>query len=445
MREERRRIQKDIAQREWEIVQLKRRLNVLIPIASLPSELLGEIFALASYYRSSLCQPHTWREVALGNPSLWSNIGIINDALTRQVLARSGDVPLTMSSDLRIWRRSLRATDTFNHVLPHIHRVLTLAITTSREDLERLHAVEDGVARNLEHLRLTDDGTFGTDEQLPWVSNLVGPRLHNLEITGFSIPSIRMLLLLTLTTLRLTEYRDCTDDLSILHLLRTLPALGELELIPPLQRHAILGHVERYTELSQLRHLRLRALLREALWVDAETAFVFTGSCHIQSWDLDDTWQAPTLKLKIYPRNGNTPEPLINALPWVDVEYLLVSGLALHRLRALFKRMREVTLSHICDATMAKVRNVLVHEEADGQAAESTRKPNRFPHLQRLILDEMLYAEALSDVLEQRAKMNHRIKRLDIRGPTLEDGVRDRLKKHDESLTWRERMERLGT
>ena len=96
------------------LLSLRRRRNAVIPISSLPTEVIAAIFSifrlleideplrldcgvqvyLAWLRVTHVC--HQWREIALNNPLLWSRIDFANITLAGAVemLARAKKVPL---------------------------------------------------------------------------------------------------------------------------------------------------------------------------------------------------------------------------------------------------------------------------------------------------------------------------------------------------------------
>ena len=83
---------------------LSRRRNELVPISSLPTEIITEIILLASAQRRNvrlawlnvahIC--HQWREIVLNQPLFWSHINVTNltSAGAAEMLTRAKEVPL---------------------------------------------------------------------------------------------------------------------------------------------------------------------------------------------------------------------------------------------------------------------------------------------------------------------------------------------------------------
>ena len=93
-------------------LRLRRNLNALSPISSLPPEVFNTIFSLlcpsslnrdpdhhrARLYVSYVC--HQWREIALNQPLLWSNVNFTTISLAgaKEILARAKSVPLYLEA-----------------------------------------------------------------------------------------------------------------------------------------------------------------------------------------------------------------------------------------------------------------------------------------------------------------------------------------------------------
>ena len=109
----------------------RRKLNALLPIASLPPEILADIFLdfSVAWRRKHVGQPgepaarrwiriahvcHYWRETCLSTPHLWTDIYGNNLAWTRMLLERSQQAPiqarLWVDTSLDSWKESARET-----------------------------------------------------------------------------------------------------------------------------------------------------------------------------------------------------------------------------------------------------------------------------------------------------------------------------------------------
>ncbi|TFK50702.1 hypothetical protein OE88DRAFT_1751748 [Heliocybe sulcata] len=150
-----------------EVIRLKRVLNSLVHIASLPDELLIEIFALYPYAEDSsraefepllpapyhwlrythIC--HHWRQLALQTPSLWTDIVLTNRVeCIQEMLKRSSLAAVTVSNAPG---RSV-APHMLQLCLGGLHHVRTLRIRISVGLLKALANTEyrnDGSIENL--------------------------------------------------------------------------------------------------------------------------------------------------------------------------------------------------------------------------------------------------------------------------------------------------------
>ena len=102
------------------IIKIKTRLNTLVPISTLPSELLADIFQIVVQANRdalvSTSPPYAWvavthvcthwRAVALGTPTLWSDIVLpCRPQCVREMLLRSQGVPLSVHHRAATTRR----------------------------------------------------------------------------------------------------------------------------------------------------------------------------------------------------------------------------------------------------------------------------------------------------------------------------------------------------
>ena len=141
-----------LRQEETQLTQtlsaIRTRLNALLPISRLPTELLLEIFIICV---SWLYTPHghnikriqnplaftqvsrTWRLASLSSPHLWSKIDLSNPLFAFHFLQRSKKVPLSLISALPL------KLDT-DVLAPHAHRLSSIDLFLFPDDMESLFA-----------------------------------------------------------------------------------------------------------------------------------------------------------------------------------------------------------------------------------------------------------------------------------------------------------------
>ncbi|TFK72408.1 hypothetical protein BDN72DRAFT_876452 [Pluteus cervinus] len=244
-----------------EIIQLENRLqilrvkrNSLVPISSLPEEILVEIFLLANTHDETglvlsewileigwVC--HMWRKTALSHAVLWTEIGaaMIPEG-TQGFLSRSGSAPIYLSIHFSDEERDLIAA------LPsELYRIRELKLANKgdlREDVEIVltapapilrcvmlwgfqlpQKLFSGVAPSLRSMNLVCCPGFSFDN-FTWLSHLTELILH-LPVPK---PTVRQLLigLKVFPHLQRLTLNDALDE-------QTLPeAHASLESLPPI-------------------------------------------------------------------------------------------------------------------------------------------------------------------------------------------------------------------
>ncbi|TFK59956.1 hypothetical protein BDN72DRAFT_850952 [Pluteus cervinus] len=205
--------------------------NALLPINRLPPEILLDIFAFVAKgwtTRGNLLNltwvSHNWRDLALGSPTLWTDISEQNLTVVEEWLARSGSAPLSIG--LFNVRREFvqRATPKLQAIFIQMHRIKTFHYC--RADVE---AFELSVAGSI------------WEEPVP----LVSLKLEGVFLEGCflpSVPDVRNLLLLKcrfsweagttiflrLTSLHIAFPRSTTSVSQFLGLIQQTPSLQRL-------------------------------------------------------------------------------------------------------------------------------------------------------------------------------------------------------------------------
>jgi len=168
-------IDAEIKSLEDTIRALKIRRNALVPISSLPPEVIATIFSfvrlpehfimaeepdqLECLRVAHVC--HQWREVALNHPSFWSNINVttVSPAGVAEMLARSKAVPLHLEARVPIgcWNESRFGT--FQKQLQtHTSRICHLTISAEHTHLRKTLEGLVAPAPTLEYLSLSSEG-----------------------------------------------------------------------------------------------------------------------------------------------------------------------------------------------------------------------------------------------------------------------------------------------
>jgi hypothetical protein len=277
--------------------ELKLRRNALSPISSLPPELFAAIFSFLCFPAlqdgdrithkhtrfdlSHVC--HQWREMALNQPFLWSEVDFSRFSLAcaREILARAKTVPLDLHARIPDWEdwNKVRFGAFQKQLQAHVPYAYRLSINA--ESL-RLHKTLEGLvspAPTLEYLSLISRGGYWKDT-LARVSLHVSvpdtlfdgsaPRLFHLYLFRFAI-SWKSPLLKGLRHLeihqpglrpKLVAWLDALDEMSQLETLilleaspkspqddidhnTTLPSLTYLELkASPADCALALGHLD---------------------------------------------------------------------------------------------------------------------------------------------------------------------------------------------------------
>ncbi|TFK50603.1 hypothetical protein OE88DRAFT_1661108 [Heliocybe sulcata] len=274
----RRELEQQIIVHEMSLIQIRIRLNTLVLIARLPPEVLAEIFAayicahgqpeVPIRLSSGPHQPyawlvithvcHHWRTVALGTPSLWTEVYLTQPECVQMMLTRSKQVPLSILLPRNPLRQNHRLT--LEHALAQLHRIRRLDLSVSFADLEKLDSARLGdpiqlrelVLARLFHMNEKPSGTL----LLPIISRLATARLQSLLIYNLPLIAFRELLMPTLTSLSLSNCSPSIDVMCILKVLQTMPKLRLLHLTSVLASSGLLSRDARYTaDLPHLEHV----------------------------------------------------------------------------------------------------------------------------------------------------------------------------------------------
>jgi hypothetical protein len=262
--------------------ELKLRRNALSPISSLPPEIFTAIFSFlclpalrrsdvivhehTRFDLSHVC--HQWREMALNQPLLWSEVDFsrLSLACATEILARAKTVPLYLKArvpDRHISWNKVRFSAFQKELQARAPYACHLSIDA---ELNRLHKILGGLvspAPTLEHLSLISRGGYWNPETeahkfVP--DNLFdgsAPRLFHLFFFRYSIswksPLLKGLIHLELHTPgprpKLEVWLDALDEMSQL---KTLILLEASPIAPQ-------DDVEHSTTLPFLTHLEISA------------------------------------------------------------------------------------------------------------------------------------------------------------------------------------------
>ncbi|KAI0923749.1 hypothetical protein AcW1_006628 [Taiwanofungus camphoratus] len=235
-------IEEEIATHNRAVLELKTRLNTLVPISVLPPEILVEIFIRyarapkALFLRCNACATYAWvrvtqvcshwRAVALDCPELWSRIVVIPRLQwTREMLARSKQAPLQVVADFS--RYGMEKEQALELVLKEYSRIQDLCVTAPRSTLGDSWNPEsvlwlNGQMPNLRRLVIHHD-TFH------WDSIHFCHKLRHLEIISHQNDNLRM-----------SDMLDALENLSLLESLileDVIPSLpSDTTVIPVVSR-----------------------------------------------------------------------------------------------------------------------------------------------------------------------------------------------------------------
>ncbi len=292
----RRDIEDDIARHAWALVTLKRRLNSLTLIAGLPPELLSEIFlhlARDIYYGNRLeatysyhcLRPptwitvthicHSWRELALNSPRLWSYIVLSRRPFVSEFLARSKKAPLRITAafafcgdekikvledvlhgerqrltELQLIapsRTLLDACQKLGQSAPLLETLVLSEHMTPSYTVDHTHISHTVLSLSLPHLRTVEFRRI----KISWDHPIFSAHLTKLVVHGPAIGRVPM--------------GTFERFLLVLERMPELQVLDLYEMIPPLPAENIesLPPVSRKVTLPRLRHISLSSYQME--------------------------------------------------------------------------------------------------------------------------------------------------------------------------------------
>jgi hypothetical protein len=247
---------------------LKVRRNILAPISRLPPETIAIIFTflslpgdniqilageeqddLSRLRVSHVC--HQWREIALGQPRLWSNIDFTTltvEAVT-EILSRSKMAPLELNANLCRVRWQNARFDAFQgQLVAHVSHTCRLNIIAKSPYLQTIVGQLVSPAPDLERLMLivnNNNQHLGIPARAVIPSNLfdgTAPRLSHLQLNHCDIswtsPLLKNLRLLDLHTLSpgaRPSLGDWLDAMSQMLKLKTLVVHFATPIAPSVQ------------------------------------------------------------------------------------------------------------------------------------------------------------------------------------------------------------------
>ncbi|KAH6914638.1 hypothetical protein BKA70DRAFT_1256657 [Coprinopsis sp. MPI-PUGE-AT-0042] len=230
---------------EHSIVCLKRRRNELTPVSSLPAELLSMIFHLCTLTDTPSTQCSAlatltsvsarWRAVALGNPSLWTNISLLLPAKWQAAFVeRSGSAPMSV----KLLTTGSPDRPPIDALLAHASRISRIVFEGDSRTVNDVVAALTSPAPLLEALKMTvvdKCPTFGLRRGAVLTHSpyhLQTPRLRSVDFTNCALPWTSSAFK-TITSIKIT-FEDCSPPFTSGELYEGLkvvaPHLHELEL-----------------------------------------------------------------------------------------------------------------------------------------------------------------------------------------------------------------------
>lgn len=183
-------IEASIADHERAIARIRVDRNRTLPVAQLPHSFLLSLFHSLSKHTSVDTRPyrwlrithvcHDWREIALADTELWSNIKLVKRVeCLKEIFLRSKDSPLCITTPSLIWD-----TDVLEVVMGDIRRIQTLSLFV-KAGLNMPDVGPSTTAPELRKLVLNSDSHH---PPTPLVfSDVHMPKLAHLELGCFRI------------------------------------------------------------------------------------------------------------------------------------------------------------------------------------------------------------------------------------------------------------------
>ncbi|KAG6817640.1 hypothetical protein H0H93_007110 [Arthromyces matolae] len=278
-------IRKQIAAHEKIICYYKRRRNALTVACRFPPEILAIIFEEVKHLQimkdlegwswvpnvSHVCSH--WREVALASCKLWSDLPVDSKKWAREMIRRSGKVPLTVRfNDGRRTNKRKRVLSALNEILTsYLHRIKHLVFHShplSRTFRDDYHSYDAELRECVAHLRHhaptmeTLDISFSCERNDSLPKELFLPQLRHLKLVYCGIPQdIKLSGFKNLQSIYIQCGSSGNQPLTMsfmVALLRQTPLLKHLTLrnlvenfvdlkslgIPPPRSHTYLEHLE---------------------------------------------------------------------------------------------------------------------------------------------------------------------------------------------------------
>ncbi|TFK64884.1 hypothetical protein BDN72DRAFT_846212 [Pluteus cervinus] len=261
-------IDKELAALQESIRVLHAFRNTFTPVYRLPAEVLTRIFGLVQHICSHevdtaspqwvvvTCISQHWRDVAVGCPSLWSQItDTFPKHITSEWIQRSKDIPLYITSnlssvaDLQFIETSLfRIRELKLSVLPNTWNDLLSQILSSPAPLLESLCFSITASDSRAPLSMISDDTFAGKT----------PSLRRMELTGCPV-NIRSSIFTDLTALELNDPPQPLSAADIITALHELPCLTSLKLVNVLESGipGISTDIDRAT-LSSLEFLQIK-------------------------------------------------------------------------------------------------------------------------------------------------------------------------------------------
>ncbi|TFK23068.1 hypothetical protein FA15DRAFT_757550 [Coprinopsis marcescibilis] len=235
---------------EHVLLDLKIQRNQLSVISQLPSEMLSRIFIFvewaAKYENPGYGRPRWvdftyvsrhWRGVALGTPSLWSDIKLFVTPWLRAMLERSQHLPVDLTANLGGNRSPRLIKVGIETLKPHVSRLRQLELYAQRRDvLEQFLDILPTSLPDLYSLFIVYHNHYDTLD-LPQNLFIDGvPKLREVALSGCRIPRKFGLFQPGLTFLHVsfnrgmtaTDASEAADD--FLRVLESMPALEGLSI-----------------------------------------------------------------------------------------------------------------------------------------------------------------------------------------------------------------------
>jgi hypothetical protein len=266
---------------------LKAHRNALAPISRLPPELLSQIFMYVCgredwwsydgqprFYRGSMAWIKVagicrhWRTVALQCPMLWVDLCLSDYHLTRKMLRRSQNLPVTVIGDLADHYRT-RKTQSAYLALEHRSRIRALHIRGPSIRLGRFFSKMTGPYPLLESLCVSFYDR-NEDELMPLPGHLFRgnmPQLRRLQLYRCSLdwdsPDFSQLTHMEIHGSSRSIYVDMG---LVVNVLRTIPALVTLCLVKCVMPTYTMVSIPEPLVMNHLSHLRLDTTSFRLLW-----------------------------------------------------------------------------------------------------------------------------------------------------------------------------------